>query len=123
MVLRNNLKRSWYRNRKCCSISRTSFLKSIFAESLALARSEAGIAEGCFRCHRYIKISWMYMYMMQQIRLPKNAHDAIYSFASPENAEKLIKAVDTLAAVKGVNVKDARRRIADKLIADNAYKF
>ena len=29
----------------------------------------------------------------------------------------------SLTSVAGVNVKDARRRIADKLIEDNTYKF
>jgi alkylation response protein AidB-like acyl-CoA dehydrogenase len=53
----------------------------------------------------------------------KSAYDAIYSFASSEDASKLIKAVDVLTGVAGVNVKDARRRIADKLIEDNSYKF
>jgi hypothetical protein len=31
--------------------------------------------------------------------------------------------VEILTRVRGVNVKDARRRIADKLIEDNLYKF
>ena len=57
----------------------------------------------------------------QKVR--KSAYDAIYSFASPEAALKLIKAVDALIKVAGVNVKEARRRIADKLIEDNQYKF
>ena len=57
----------------------------------------------------------------QKVR--KSAYDAIYSFASPEAAPKLIKAVDALIKVAGVNVKEARRRIADKLIEDNQYKF
>jgi hypothetical protein len=52
----------------------------------------------------------------------KSAYDAIYSMATPD-AAKLIKAVNTLTIVAGVNVKDARRRIADKLIEDNSYKF
>jgi len=53
----------------------------------------------------------------------KNAKDAIYSSIEGELAEKLNKAIKTLTHVTGVNVKDARRRIADKLIADNLYKF
>ena len=56
-------------------------------------------------------------------KIRKNAYDAINSFASPANADKLIKAVNNLTAVAGLNVKDARRRIADKLIEDNAYKL
>jgi len=56
-------------------------------------------------------------------KVRKSAFDAIYSFASAESAPKLIKAVEALTTVAGVNVKDARRRIADKLIEDNCYKF
>jgi hypothetical protein len=57
----------------------------------------------------------------QKVR--KVALNAIYSFASEQDAAKLAKAVETLTSVKGVNTKDARRRIADKLIEDNSYKF
>jgi alkylation response protein AidB-like acyl-CoA dehydrogenase len=57
----------------------------------------------------------------QKIR--KSACDAVYSFASPEIAPKLVKTIEILTKVAGVNVKDARRRIADKLIEDNQYKF
>ena len=53
----------------------------------------------------------------------KSAYNAIYSFESADGASKLIKAIDALTTVAGVNVKDARRRIADKLIEDNTYKF
>ncbi len=53
----------------------------------------------------------------------KNAKDAIYSSIEGEEADKLNKAIKTLTHVAGVNVKDARRRIADKLITDNIYKF
>jgi len=53
----------------------------------------------------------------------KMAYDAVYSYASADESAKLIKAVDILTKVEGVNVKDARRRIADKLIEDNSYKF
>jgi len=53
----------------------------------------------------------------------KMAYEAVYSFADADQAARLIKAVDILTKVEGVNVKDARRRIADKLIEDNEYKF
>ena len=53
----------------------------------------------------------------------KMAADAINSFATGDEAAKLFRAVETLTVVEGVNVKDARRRIADKLIEDNEYKF
>ncbi len=53
----------------------------------------------------------------------KNAKDAIYSIAESEEAEKLMGAIKTLTDIEGVNVMNACRRIADKLIDDNEYKF
>jgi hypothetical protein len=42
---------------------------------------------------------------------------------SPDAAQVYIKAIEELTRVAGVDVKEARRRIAAKLIEDNAYKF
>jgi len=56
-------------------------------------------------------------------KIRKSGCDAINSFASPEMAMKLVKTIDILTRVAGVNIKDARRRVADKLIEDNIYKF
>jgi len=56
-------------------------------------------------------------------KVRKAGYEAVYSFATEELAPKLIRAIDVLTQVRGVNVKDARRRIADKLILDNCYKF
>lgn len=53
----------------------------------------------------------------------KSALEAIGSFSSSESCPILIKAIENLSRVECVNVKDARRRIADKLIEDNVYKF
>jgi hypothetical protein len=53
----------------------------------------------------------------------KSALEAIGSFSRPDTCQSLIKAIDNLTRVECINVKDARRRIADKLIEDNTYKF
>jgi alkylation response protein AidB-like acyl-CoA dehydrogenase len=53
----------------------------------------------------------------------KSAYEAVYSFAPDETARATIKAVDILTRIRGINVKDVRRKIADKLIEDNSYKF
>ncbi|HLN21575.1 MAG TPA: acyl-CoA dehydrogenase family protein [Bacteroidales bacterium] len=53
----------------------------------------------------------------------KSAYDAIGSFSENGNSNDLLTAVDNLTRVACINVKDARRRIADKLIEDNQYKF
>jgi len=56
-------------------------------------------------------------------KIRKSATDAVCSFASPDIVSKLSGGVEALTRVAAVNVKDARRRIADKLIEDNLYKF
>ena len=53
----------------------------------------------------------------------KSALDAICTFCTIESCPSLMKAIDDLTKVSCVNIKDARRRIADKLIADNCYNF
>ena len=49
--------------------------------------------------------------------------DAVYSTLEGEQAETMASAVRSLCCMKGVNVKEARRRIANQLIEDNTYKF
>jgi alkylation response protein AidB-like acyl-CoA dehydrogenase len=56
-------------------------------------------------------------------KIRKSACDAINSFVAPGESGSMLKAIESLTNVAGVNVKDARRRIADKLIEDNSYKF
>jgi len=53
----------------------------------------------------------------------KSATDAVCSFAAAESLPALVKAVVVLTKVRFFNIKDARRRIADKLIEDNSYRF
>ncbi|MBN2681920.1 MAG: acyl-CoA dehydrogenase family protein [Bacteroidales bacterium] len=55
--------------------------------------------------------------------IAKFAHDALYSFADEKDAEKYHNAIHLFTKVKSVNVLDARRRIADKLIDENKYCF
>ncbi len=56
-------------------------------------------------------------------KIRKAATDAIYSMTSGEETAKLLKAIEVLTKVAGVNTKEARRSIAEKLIEDNMYKF
>lgn len=56
-------------------------------------------------------------------KVRKLGMDAVHSFAGAVDSEKLSRAIETLSTAAGVNTKEARRRIADKLIEDNAYKF
>ena len=56
-------------------------------------------------------------------KISKFAKDAIYSFAEGEVKDLLVKGTNYYTVVNGVNTKEARRRIADKLIEDNKYDF
>lgn len=56
-------------------------------------------------------------------RLYKYGMDAVTSFATGAEFDKLRNGLFTLTACKPINTKDARRRIADKLIDDNRYAF
>lgn len=53
----------------------------------------------------------------------KKAIDAVFSITEGEEADKLYRVMKSLTCVEGINVKECRRRIADKLIEDNEYKF
>ncbi len=53
----------------------------------------------------------------------KNALDAIASYLEGEEADKMVTAINTLSTLPLVNVKTARRAIADKLIEENKYCF
>ncbi|NQU34112.1 MAG: acyl-CoA dehydrogenase, partial [Bacteroidetes bacterium] len=53
----------------------------------------------------------------------KSGFDAIGSFAEGDIKTKLCNALHTLTKAYSVNVKEARRRIAGKLVDDGLYKF
>jgi alkylation response protein AidB-like acyl-CoA dehydrogenase len=53
----------------------------------------------------------------------KLGYDAVNSFASGETKDLLLKGVNYYTIVDGINVRDARRRIADQLISENRYCF
>jgi alkylation response protein AidB-like acyl-CoA dehydrogenase len=56
-------------------------------------------------------------------KVRKWAMDAINSHLSGEVSSQLLNAVETLTKVAPVNIRNARRRIADKLIDENSYRF
>jgi len=91
------------------------------AESLAL-RVEKLESSGHAQMDIYRNILDVFIFDAAS-RIRKNAIDAVSAFAPESDLVKLVAAVERLSAVNPVNVKEARRKIADKLIADNEYKF
>ena len=53
----------------------------------------------------------------------KSGFDTIGSFAEGKQKVILCNAMGILTKAQSINVKEARRRIADKLIDDGLYKF
>ena len=95
-------------------------MDTYISESLALRVEKREILSGEAQLYRDILDVNVYD---TAGKVRKFASDCINSFANADDAEKLLKAVEVLTKVKNVNIKNARRRIADKLISDNTYKF
>ena len=89
------------------------------AESLALRVKKIENIKG--QAGIYRDILDVFVYDASQ-KVYKAALDAAYSF-NAENAAELTEAISRLSKTAGVNVKEARRSIADKLIEDNNYRF
>jgi len=56
-------------------------------------------------------------------KIQKESIDAVNSLEGFASCDKLLKAINILTAVRGCNIKEARRRIANKLIEENCYKL
>jgi len=97
-------------------------METYVAESLALRVQKLGSIKGDAATGIYQDILNVFLYDGAE-KIRKAGLDAVYSFAAPEEYTVLANALESLTLVAGVNVKEARRRIADKLIEDNCYKF
>jgi alkylation response protein AidB-like acyl-CoA dehydrogenase len=92
------------------------------AESMALRIQKMETIKGTDPAGMYRSMLDVFVYdAADKIRKP--ATDAVNSFASVEATATYKRAIEILTTVPGFNVKDARRKVADKLIEDNCYKF
>lgn len=53
----------------------------------------------------------------------KNAEDTVNAIENNDLTERLMCAIENLTRIHGFNIKEARRRIADKVIEENKYCF
>lgn len=95
-------------------------METYVAESLALRVEKIESLKG--NADVYRDMLDVYLYDTADL-VRKSARDAFNSFADSELLDKLNSATEQLTRVAGVNVKESRRRIADKLIEENVYKF
>ena len=97
-------------------------MQSYAAESALLRVRKLGQINGEESVKIYKDIIDVFIYDVAN-NIRKAGMDAINSFAEGEEQEILIKRINFFTKVRAINVKDARRRIAEKLIEDNKYKF
>ena len=92
------------------------------AEAMALRIQKMEFLKGVDSSNIYRRMLDVFVYdAADKIRKP--ALDALNSFTDSTTSLKYKNAVETLTNVAGINVKEARRAIAGKLIEDNCYKF
>ena len=92
------------------------------AESVVLRLKKMEAMKGEEACKIYRDMADVFVYDAAA-RIAKFARDATYSFAYGEVRDLLEKGINNFTWVAGVNVKEARRRIADQLIDENKYCF
>jgi alkylation response protein AidB-like acyl-CoA dehydrogenase len=92
------------------------------AESMALRVQKLESLRGADAVSVYRDILDVYVYDSADL-VRKAGMDAINSLPATEQHHGLVAAIEALTRVASVNVKESRRRIANKLIADNDYKF
>ncbi len=97
-------------------------MESYIAESLYLRVKKLQNIKGAEGGKIYKDILDVYLFDSSNI-IYKQGLEAIYSFVDKSDQEKYIKALQYFTKVNPTNIKDARRRIADKLIDDNKYMF
>ncbi len=92
------------------------------AESVVLRLKKMEAMKGEEACKIYRDMADVFVYDAAA-RIAKFARDTTYSFAFGEVRDLLEKGISNFTWVAGVNVKEARRRIADQLIDENKYCF
>ncbi len=97
-------------------------METYVSESVALRIQKLEAMKGTYAIAIYKEILDVFIYDAAA-KVRKAAFDAVYSLGSGEMSAKYIRCIDILTSVAGVNVKEARRKIADNLISDNSYKF
>jgi len=92
------------------------------AESVVLRLKKMEAMKGEEHAKLYRDMADVFVYDAAA-RIAKFASDTTYSFAYGEVREALENGINYFTKVAGVNVKEARRRIADRLIEENTYCF
>ncbi|MBX3254839.1 MAG: acyl-CoA dehydrogenase family protein [Chitinophagaceae bacterium] len=92
------------------------------AESALLRVMKMAEARGEAATSLYIDIARAYLYDTAD-RVSKSGRDAINAFAEGDEQRMMLLGIKRFTKAEPYNAKEARRRIAEKLIADNKYSL
>jgi alkylation response protein AidB-like acyl-CoA dehydrogenase len=98
-------------------------IMTVYAAESALLRAEKlETISGSDKAKLYRDIIDVYVYDSAS-DINKSAKDAVNSFITGDELKIMHERIEKFTKAEAVNVKDARRRIANSLIADNKYIF
>ncbi len=97
-------------------------IETFNAESVLLRIIKMVDQKGEAACGHYIDIMQTYLYDAAD-RVNKSGKDAINSFADGDEQKMILMGLKRFTKAEPFNSKDARRRIADKMIAEGKYCF
>lgn len=97
-------------------------IETFNAESLVLRVAKLAGIRGKENITQQMDMMWVYLYDAQD-KVNIYAKNAINSFASGDESRMLMLGLKRFIKQDSFNTKEARRRIADKLIAENKYPF
>lgn len=92
------------------------------AESLQLRVEKLVSMRGEANCKEQIDMMRVFINDAAD-RINKNGKDAILSFAEGDEMRMMLMGLKRFTKTEAINVKEARRRVADKLISENKYCF
>ena len=97
-------------------------IETFNAESVLLRVMKMVDQKGEAACAHYIDIMRTYLYDAAD-NVNKFGKDAINSFAEGDEQRMILMGLKRFTKAEPFNTKDARRRVADKMISEGSYCF
>ena len=97
-------------------------IETFNAESVLLRVMKIADKQGEANCQQYLDIMRTFLYDAAD-KVSKSGKDAINSFAEGDDQRMILMGLKRFTKADPFNTKDARRRIADKMIAENKYSY
>ena len=97
-------------------------IETFNAESVLLRVMKLVDQRGEENCKLYLDIAHTYLYDAAD-RVNKSGKDAVNSFTEGDDQRMILMGLKRFTKTESFNTKDARRRIADKMVAEGKYCF